>query len=101
MAWQGPAVRAGRVEPEMPQHGRRDVDQRGPAAIDPRSKAAAGGEQKRALLVAAEPAMLAKASAVLRFERVANDVAVARNIVRVGALVGFQCDRDLCRRARR
>src|SRR6516164_11190007 len=101
MARQWPSVHTGRVEAEMPQHGRSDVDQRGPTIIDARGKTAAGGEQKWSLLVGSEPAMLAEAGAVLRLERIADDVAVAGNIVRVGAVVGLQCHRDLRRRTGR
>src|SRR5713101_368067 len=63
-----------------------------------RGETAARDEQERALLVSAETAMLAKAGAVLRFERVAHDVAVARHGMIVGAVVGPQCQGDLERR---
>src|SRR5271169_5547010 len=101
MARQRPAVHPGRVEPEMPQHCRRDINERGTTAIDPRGKAAAGDEQERSLLVIAEPAMLAKAGAVLRLERIANDMAVAGYAVRICPLVGLQCQGDLRRRTGR
>src|SRR5258708_12033919 len=82
----------------MPQHRRRDIDERGAATPHPGDETAAGDEQERALLVAAEPAMLAEAGAVLWFERIANDVAVAGHAVRIGAVVGLQGQRDLrCR----
>jgi hypothetical protein len=42
----------------MSQHRRGDVDQRRTAAMGCRGKAAARGEQKRALLVVAEPAVV-------------------------------------------
>jgi hypothetical protein len=62
--------------------------------MDAGHQAAAGDEQERALLVSAKTAMLAKAGAVLRFERVAHDVAVARHAVQVGAVVGNPPLRD-------
>ena len=74
----------------MPQDGRRDIDQRGAAPVVSARDAAAGNEQERALLVGAEPAMLAKAGGILGFERVAHDMAVAGHPVRIGALVGLR-----------
>ena len=101
MTWQWLAVHSICREPEVAQHRRGDVDQRRAAVMDARGKSAAGDEQERALFVSAEPAMLAKARRVLRFERVAHDVAVAQHAVRIGALVGFECQRDPQGRARR
>src|SRR6202047_1410487 len=45
--------------------------------------------------------MLAEAGAVLWFESIANDVAVAHHTVRIGALAGSQRQSDLRRRIRR
>src|SRR5438128_7701630 len=85
----------------MPQHRRRDINERGTAVVDSWDKAAPGDEQKRMLLVGAEATMLAKAGAVLRFERIADDVAVARHAVRISALVGPERQGDLqCRMGR-
>ena len=66
-----------------------------------RSKGAAGDEEERALLVSPETAVLAKTGAILRFKRVANDVAVTRHAVRVGAFVVLEGQSDLHRRAGR
>jgi hypothetical protein len=62
--------------------------------MDAGNQAAAGDEQERALLVSAEAAMYAKSDAVLWFERVAHDVAVARHAMRIGAVVGNPPLRD-------
>jgi hypothetical protein len=59
------AVEIGVGEAEMAQHRRRDVDERGARPMNAGGKTAARHEQKRALLVRAEPAMLAKAGHVL------------------------------------
>ena len=101
MARQWPAVHPGGGEGEMPQHRRRNVDERGAAVVHTGDETAAGGQQERSLLVAAEPAMLAETTAVLGFERITNDVAVAGHPVRIGAAVGLQCQSDLRRRIRR
>ena len=79
----------------MLQDGGRDIDQRGAAPAISAGDAAAGDEQKRALLVSAEAAMLAKAGGILGLERVAHDMAVARHAVRIGPLVGPQGQCDL------
>ena len=79
----------------MPQDCRRDIDQRRAAMSRPGDEPAAGDEQERVLLVAAEPAVLAKAGSVLWFESIANDVAVADHTVRIGAVVGPEGERDL------
>src|ERR1700736_3514655 len=88
LARQRPSVHPVGCETKMPQHRRRDIDQRRTPTPYPGHNPAAGDEQERALLVAAEPAMLAEAGAVFRFERVANDVAVAGHAVWIGAVVG-------------
>src|SRR6266571_3560247 len=96
-----PAVHPGSCDSEVPQHRRRDVDERGTLAPHPGDETAAGDKQERALLVVAEPAMLAEAGAVFWFERIANDVAVADHAVRIGAVVMPQGQGDLRRRTRR
>src|SRR5215469_1317325 len=101
ITWQCLAVHSSRGQIEMAQGGRRDVDQRGAAVMGARRKPAAGDEEERALLVSAETAMYAKSGAVLWFERVAHDVAVAGHAVRIGARVGLEGQRDLHRSARR
>src|SRR5947207_9223319 len=98
---QRPAIHSGGGEIEMPQYRRRDVDERRTLWPDPGEKTAAGDEQERALLVAAEPAMLAEAGAIFRLERVANDVAVTGHTVRIGAVVRPEGQGDLRRRSRR
>src|SRR5437899_12336359 len=71
------AVHSDGRQAEVAQNRRGNIDQRRTAVIGARGKSAAGGEQERALLVFTEAAMLAKSGAVLRFECVADDVAVA------------------------
>jgi hypothetical protein len=94
VAGQGAAVEAGGGQAQMAQHCRGDVDQRRALGIGPRGKAAAMDEQERALLIGAEAAMLAETGDVLGFRRIADDVAVAGNPVRVDAVVGLQGDRN-------
>ena len=49
------------IHAQMAQHGRGDIDQRGRAALAPWGEPATLGDEERVLLVAPEPAMLAKA----------------------------------------
>src|SRR5262249_27609871 len=100
-ARQWAAVEPVASEPEMLENARRDIDQRGGPAADAGSKATTRNKQKRALLVASEPAMLAETGRILGFERVAHGAAVALNPVWIGALVGLHRDRDPGRRGGR
>ena len=95
------AIHSGCGQAEMAQHGWGDVDQGGAGVAGAGDEAAARDEEERALLVFAEPAMLAEAGGVFGLERVALDVAVAGHAVRIGAVVGFEGHRNLHRGIRR
>src|SRR6516225_4658517 len=90
VACQRLTVHSGHGEAEMAQGRRGDVDERRTVTISARGKAPTRDEQERALLVSAETAMLAKAGAVLRFERIADDVAMTGHSVSVGTIVGLE-----------